>query len=74
MSRILYAFAAAALALAGLAHGPAARSTAAADSTEPVLLELFTSQGCSSCPPGDALAERLAAEPGLVVISRPVTY
>ncbi|MFN4020851.1 MAG: DUF1223 domain-containing protein [Erythrobacter sp.] len=74
MSRILYAFAAATLALAGLALGPAARSTAAADSTEPVLLELFTSQGCSSCPPADRLAEKLAGDPRLVVISRPVTY
>lgn len=43
-------------------------------SGEPVLLELFTSQGCSSCPPADSLAERLATNPDLVVITRPVTY
>ncbi|MBA4008019.1 MAG: DUF1223 domain-containing protein [Erythrobacter sp.] len=43
-------------------------------SGEPVLLELFTSQGCSSCPPADALAEKLATNPDLVVIARPVTY
>jgi hypothetical protein len=47
---------------------------AVAVSGEPVLLELFTSQGCSSCPPADALAEKLSANPGLVVISRNVTY
>lgn len=41
---------------------------------EPVLVELFTSQGCSSCPPADALASRVKQEAGLVVISRPVTY
>ena len=43
-------------------------------SQAPVLLELFTSQGCSSCPPADRLAERLSDEPGLVIISRPVDY
>lgn len=40
----------------------------------PVVLELFTSQGCSSCPPADKLAARLAKDPSLLVISRPVTY
>ncbi len=40
----------------------------------PVAVELFTSQGCSSCPPADALVERLAKEPNTVVLTRPVTY
>lgn len=51
-----------------------AQAAPAADAANPVLVELFTSQGCSSCPPADALAEKLAKEDGLVVVSRPVTY
>lgn len=47
---------------------------AAGDGTLPVVVELFTSQGCSSCPPADALVERIANEPGIVAITRPVTY
>jgi hypothetical protein len=46
----------------------------AAKPATPVAVELFTSQGCSSCPPADALVERLAKEPNIVVITRPVTY
>lgn len=56
--------------------GPGMSSAAApsAAATSPVVLELFTSQGCSSCPPADKLVRKLAAEPGIVAISRPVTY
>ena len=40
----------------------------------PVLVELFTSQGCPSCPPADEFLDRLAREPAIVAISRHVTY
>ena len=40
----------------------------------PVAVELFTSQGCSSCPPADALLEALAKQPNIIAITRPVTY
>jgi hypothetical protein len=38
------------------------------------VVELFTSQGCSSCPAADKLAGELARDPSLVVLSLPVDY
>ena len=47
-------------------------------STTPIagnsVLELFTSQGCSSCPPADALLAELAKKPGIVTLSYSVDY
>jgi hypothetical protein len=40
----------------------------------PVAVELFTSQGCSSCPPADAVMGRLVSDARVVAITRPVTY
>lgn len=40
----------------------------------PVVVEMFTSQSCSSCPPADALAEQLAQREDVIIISRNVTY
>jgi hypothetical protein len=38
------------------------------------VLELFTSQGCSSCPPADRLLGALARKPDIVAVSLPVDY
>ena len=38
------------------------------------VVELFTSQGCSSCPPADALLKTLADDPSLIALSLPVDY
>jgi hypothetical protein len=50
------------------------RISKTAQPAQPVAVELFTSQGCSSCPPADALLEKLARIDGIIAISRPVTY
>lgn len=36
------------------------------------VLELFTSQGCSSCPPADKLLGDLAKDPSIVALSLPI--
>ena len=40
----------------------------------PVVVELFTSQGCSSCPAADAFFETLKRKPGVVALSYHVDY
>jgi hypothetical protein len=38
------------------------------------VIELFTSQGCSSCPPADKILGELAKDPSVIALSMPIDY
>ena len=71
---------AAALAAALVAAGSLAQPTRAralreaAPPPEPVVIELFTAQGCAGCPEANARFEVVATEPGVIALTYAVDY
>ena len=71
------ALAGAVFASALVAALPSARpypTTALADAAHPAVIELYQSQGCSSCPPALAVLDRVANRPDVLALNFAVTY
>lgn len=62
------------LILAAAAALLGAGAAASAPPAQPVVVELFTSQGCSSCPPADVALAQVADRPDVIALSFGVTY
>ena len=52
----------------------AGKAASAPPPVQPVVVELFTSQGCSSCPPADAALAQVADRDDVIALSFGVTY
>lgn len=66
-----------ALAIAACSNATASPSNPGAvsgDAAHPVVVELYQSQGCSSCPPADRVVNKLADRADVIPLSFAVTY
>ena len=68
------ALAAAFVAAGSVAQPSSARAARETPPPEPVIVELFTAQGCAGCPEANARFEDVAAEPGVIALTYAVDY
>ena len=62
------------MAAIGLGRAGLAGATSAEADSRPVVVELFTSQGCSSCPPADALLRDLSGRSDVLALGFHISY
>lgn len=62
------------IAASAILFGLMAATAVPADADPLTVVELFTSQGCSSCPPANANLIALSQQPGVLALSFSVTY
>lgn len=60
--------------VASVAQPVGARSSVRDAPVEPVVVELFTAQGCSGCPEANRTVEAVADEPGVIALTYAVDY
>ena len=59
---------------ASSATAPITQESGVASAVHPAVIELYQSQGCSSCPPALAVLDKLAKRPDILALNFAVTY